>query len=206
MLKLFYAPSSSALAAHIALEEAEASYELAKIDLAADEQRRPEYLKINPNGRVPALATEHGFLSENPAILAYIAQSFPKARLAPLGDAFAFARMQAFNNYLSSTVHVAHSHKRRAARWADDPVAITDMRRKVPETMAACFEVIENAMFVGPWAMGGDFTVADGYLFTLARWLEQDDVDPKRFPKVLEHRNRMAERASVKKIIVHHAR
>ncbi|HEY4164605.1 MAG TPA: glutathione S-transferase family protein [Dongiaceae bacterium] len=206
MLKLFYAPSSSALAAHIALEEAGASYELAKVDLAADEQRRPEYLKINPNGRVPALATERGHLSENPAILAYIAQSFPKAQLAPLDDPFAFARMQAFNNYLSSTVHVAHSHNRRAARWADDPAAIADLRRKVPETMAACFEVIENAMFVGPWVMGADFTVADCYLFTLARWLEQDEVDPKRFPKVLDHRNRMAERASVKKIIVHHAR
>ena len=100
MLKLFIAPNTCALASHIALEEAAARYKTVRIDFSANEQRKPEYLAINPKGRVPALATEHGVLTETPAILAFIAQSFPQARLAPLADPFEFARVQAFNSYL----------------------------------------------------------------------------------------------------------
>src|SRR5688572_13285101 len=110
MLKLFYAPGSCALASHIALEESGAPYEAERVDLGGGQQRSPAYLKLNPKGRVPALATDRGVISENPAILAYIAQAFPKAKLAPLDDPFAFARIQAFNGYLSSTLHVAHAH------------------------------------------------------------------------------------------------
>ena len=66
----------------------------------------PEYLAVNPKGRVPALMTDRGILTETPAILAVIAQSFPQANLAPLADPFAFARAQAFNSYLCSTAHV----------------------------------------------------------------------------------------------------
>ena len=98
MLKLFYAPGSCALASHIALEEAGAKYGAVRVDLRAKDQRKPEYLAINPKGRVPALVTDKGVLTENPAILAFVAQSFPEARLAPLDDAFAFARVQAFNS------------------------------------------------------------------------------------------------------------
>ena len=91
MLKLFYAPGSCALASHVALEEVGAEYEAVRVDLRANDQRKPEYLAINPKGRVPALVTDKGVLTENPAILAFVAQSFPEARLAPLDDAFAFA-------------------------------------------------------------------------------------------------------------------
>ena len=100
MLKLFYAPNTCALASHIALEEAGADYQTVRLDFRADEQRKPEYLAINPKGRVPALATDRGILTETPAILAFVAQSFPQAKLAPLDDPFAFARVQAFNTYL----------------------------------------------------------------------------------------------------------
>src|SRR5215467_14556148 len=119
MLKLFYAPNTCARASHIALQESGADYETVRVDFASDEQRKPEYLRINPKGRVPALATDKGILTENPAILAFVAQSFPKARLAPLDDAFAFGRIQAFNSYLCSTVHVAHAHRIRGYRWVD---------------------------------------------------------------------------------------
>ena len=67
---------------------------------------------------MPALVTDRGVLTETPAMLAYIAQTFPKAKLAPLDDAFAFAQVQSFNSYLCSTVHVAHAHKGRGYRWA----------------------------------------------------------------------------------------
>jgi glutathione S-transferase len=200
MLKLFYSPGSCALASRIALEEAGAPYELVRVDFSKGEQRGPDYLKINPKGRVPALATDRGVLTENPAILAYIAQSFPAARLAPLDDAYAFGQVQAFNAYLASTVHVAHAHGPRGSRWADDPAAIAEMKRKVPETVAACFELIEAALPQdGGWVMGAQYTICDPYLFTIASWLESDGVDVTRFPKVLDHRNRMAERPAVKK-------
>jgi glutathione S-transferase len=201
MIKLFYAPHTCCLASHIALEDAGAEYETVRIDFAAHGQRSQDYLAINPKGRVPALVTDRGALTETPAILAFIAQSFPGAGLAPVHDPFAFAQVQAFNSYLCSTLHVNHSHRMRGSRWADDPAAITAMQRKVPESVAACYDLIERHMLKEPWVMGATYTICDPYLFTIAQWLEQDGVDPSRFPKVMAHRGRMSERAQVRKAI-----
>ena len=201
MIKLFYASDTCSLASHIALEDAGADYSTARISFANDEQRKPEYLAINPKGRAPALVTDKGVLTETPAILAFIAQSFPQARLAPLDDPFGFAEVQAFNSYLCSTLHVAHAHRMRGNRWADDPAAIAAMQRKVPESVASCYQLIEEKMLGGPWVMGETYTICDPYLFTMAQWLEQDGVDPSRFPKVIDHRRRMSERPAVQKAI-----
>src|SRR3954454_6097602 len=127
MLKLYYSPGSCALASHLALEEAGAAYTAERIDFKGNQQNSPEYLKINPKGRVPALVTDRGVLTETPAILVYIAQTFPKANLASLENAFAFAEVQAFNSFLCSTLHVAHAHRMRGHRWADDEEAIASM-------------------------------------------------------------------------------
>ena len=199
MLTLYYAPGACSLASHIALEDSGAKYVATRVDFASKQQTAPDYLAINPKARVPALVTPRGVLTETPAILTFIAQSFPGAALAPLDDPFAFATMQAFNSYLCSTVHVAHAHRMRGYRWVDDSAAIEAMRRKVPETVGACFDLIERTMFAGPWAMGDFYTIADPYLFTLAQWLEADGVDPARLPRVAEHRARMMQRPSVKK-------
>ena len=139
MLTLFYAPRTCALASHIALEEAGAKYELRRLDFSKAEQQTSDYLAVNPKGRVPALATPRGTLTETPAILAFVAQSFPEKRLAPLYDPFAFAELQAVNSYICATLHVAHAHKLRGSRWADDPAAIEAMMATVPETVGACF-------------------------------------------------------------------
>ena len=200
-MKLYFATGTCALASHIALEEAGAEYSTVRINFATSEQRSPEYLAINPKGRVPSLVTDKGILTETPAMLAYIAQSYPKAKLAPLEDAFRFAEVQAFNSYLCSTVHVAHAHRMRGHRWVDDPSAIDAMKKKVPETVAACFELVESKMLQGPWVMGETYTICDPYLFTLAQWMEGDGVDPARFPKVSAHRDRMAERPAVRKVV-----
>jgi glutathione S-transferase len=197
-------PATCALATHIALHEAGADFTLVKLDFAAQQQQSPDYLKVNAKGRVPALATEHGVLTETPALLAFIAQRFPEKQLAPLDDAFRFAQMQEFNSYLASTMHVAHAHKRRGARWADDPAAQEAMRRKVPQTMRACAELIEQHLgrqADGPWVMGGQYTVADGYLYTIAGWLEGDDVDTSTLPRLLAHRARMNQRPAVQKAV-----
>ena len=129
MLKLYYAPGTCALASHIALQEAGASYTAERLDFKTNQQNSPEYLAINPKGRVPSLVTDRGILTETPAMLAFIAQSFPLAKLVPLDDAFAFAQAQAFNSYLCSTVHVAHAHKGRGYRWATEENSFADMKR-----------------------------------------------------------------------------
>lgn len=201
MLKFYYAPGTCALASHIALEEAGAAYEAVRLSFEDGEQRKPDYLAVNPKGRVPALVTDRGILTETPALLAFIAQSFPAARLAPLEDAFAFARVQAFNSYLCSTVHVAHAHRRRGARWADDQAAIEAMQKKVPQTVGECFDLIEREMIEAPWVMGSAYTICDPYLFTIAGWLEGDGVDIQRFPKVRDHHARMAARPAVQRAL-----
>ena len=200
-MTLYYAPHTCALASHIALEHAGADYQLRRIDFSKNEQRSADYLRINPKGRVPALVTNRGILTETPALLIFIAQSFPAAKLAPLEDPFALARVQSFNSYLCSTVHVAHSHRMRGYRWADDPMAIEAMKRKVPQSVGECFEVIEREMLQGPWVLGAHYTVCDIYLFTLAQWLEADGVDLRRIPKVADHRRRMSENLVVARAI-----
>jgi len=200
MLKLYYAPGTCALASHIALQEAGAAYTTERVDFKTNQQNSPEYLAINPKGRVPALVTDRGILTETPAMLAFIAQSFPQAKLAPLDDPFEFAQLQAFNSYLCSTVHVAHAHRPRGYRWATEEASFADMKRKVPETMGAAFALIERDLR-GPWVMGAAYTICDPYLFTLAQWLEGDGVDLSVLPKVIDHRKRMAQRPAVRQAI-----
>lgn len=201
MLQLLYAPHTCSLATHIALVDAGAAYTLRRIDFSTTEQQSPDYLAINPKARVPSLITSRGVLTETPAMLAFVAQSYPDAMLAPLTDPFRFGELQAFNSYLCSTVHVAHAHRMRGYRWADDSAAIAAMQKKVPQSVGACFNLIERHMLRGPWVMGDVYTIADPYLFTLAQWLEADGVDPEQLPRVAEHRERMLQREGVKRAL-----
>jgi glutathione S-transferase len=207
VLTLYFAPHTCALATHIVLEEVGADYLAKRIDFATNQQRSPEYLKINPKGRVPALVTDRGILTETPAMLVYVAQSFPHphlgSALTPIDDPFLFAEIQSFNSWLCSHLHVAHAHRMRGYRWvdADDTHSIAAMQRKVPQSVGDSFALVEREMLKGPWVMGERYTICDPYLFTLAQWLEADGVDPKTIPRVIDHRRRMSERATVKKSI-----
>lgn len=203
MLKLYYSAHTCSLATHIVLEDVGADYSTVRIDFRTEQQKSAEYLKVNPKARVPALVTDKGILTETPAMLVYVAQSFPASRLALMDDPFAFAQVQSFNSYLCSHLHVAHAHRMRGHRWvdADDAASIAAMQRKVPESVGGAFEMIEREMLKGPWVMGESYTICDAYLFTLAQWLEADGVDPARIPRVVDHRRRMSERPSVKKAI-----
>jgi glutathione S-transferase len=191
---------SCAVATHLALEEAGAEYSSVKLDFSAGDQRKPDFLKINPKGRVPVLVTPQGILTENVALLLYVAQSYPKANLAPT-DPFHLAMMQAFNAWVASTVHVAHAHKMRGARWTDDPAAIETLKIKVPQNMTECAALIENEYLQGPWVMGNQFTVADCYLFIMTNWMPGDGVDLTKFPKLTAHYAAMNERPAVKKVM-----
>lgn len=203
MLKLYFAAGTCAMAAHIVLEEAGADYEAVRLEFASNDQKQPEFLAINPKARVPALVTPQGVLTETPAILAFVAQSFPAAALAPT-EPYAFARAQAFNSYLCSTVHVAHAHKGRGSRWTDDAAALESLKQKVPHNMAACFALIEREMLAGPWVLGAAYSVCDAYLFTMSRWLAGDGVDVARFPAVQAHAQRMGARPAVQRVLARH--
>ncbi|RMW97868.1 glutathione S-transferase family protein [Allofranklinella schreckenbergeri] len=202
-LTLYSARGTCALATHIALLEAGADFDLVLLDFAQQAQRSAGYLALNPKGRVPLLRTPQGVLTETPALLVYVAQRFAQARLAPLEDAWAFAQMQAFNSYLVSTAHVAHSHRLRAARWSDDAAARQSMAAKVPQNMRDAFAYIEqNYLPEGcDWVMGDAYTVADPYLFTVAGWLAGDSVDIGEFPKVAAHYARMQQRPAVQQAL-----
>ena len=200
-MRLYYAPGSCARASHIALREADAEFELKLVDFASAEQRKASYHEVNPKGRVPALATKGGTLTETPAILGYVAQSYPEAKLAPFDDAFEMARLQSFNAYLCATVHVAHAHSRRGERWADDADAIAEMKRKAPEVVADCFALLESELVAGPWVLGDRYSTADPYLFTLTQWLPMHGLQAADYPKIHAHLARMISRPAVQAAI-----
>jgi glutathione S-transferase len=200
-LTLLGAKNSCSLATHLALEEAGADYVFKSVDTAAGEQRAPAFLKMNPKGRVPVLVTHQGALTENVALLLYVAQTHAHANLAPLGDAFALAKLQAFNAYLSSTVHVAHAHKVRGSRWTDSAVAIETMKSKVQQNMTDCAVVIENEFLVGPWVLGSKFSIGDCYLHVVTHWMMGDGVDMQQFSKLTAHHAAMLKRPAVQKVM-----
>jgi len=199
MLTLYYTPNTCALASLITLEEIGADFKLERISFPKEEQKSAEFLKVNPKARVPALVTDHGILTETPAILAYLAQTNPDAKLAPQADPFLFARMQEFNSYLCSTLHVAHAHRMRGHRWVDDAAAIEAMKRKVPESVGQSFALVEKQALAGPYVLGDQYSVADAYLFTLSRWMNNDGLNPADYPKVQAHAVLIGARPAVQK-------
>jgi glutathione S-transferase len=203
MLKLYYGPNACSLASHIALADAHAQFEIVCLDLKAGDQRKPDYLAINPKARVPALVTDRGVLTENPVILGWVAQTYPQAQLKPDGDFFTFSEMQAFNIYLASTVHVAFAHLFRSERWLDSDEAKQEMRKKVPAVLAGVFGLVEERLSDGrPWVCGSQYTVADPYLYVFARWLEREGAGGSAsMPLTRAHRERMQQRATVQRIL-----
>jgi len=196
MLKIYVSPGSIALASVILLEEVEADYELTILDFSRNEQKEANYQAVNPKGRVPALITESGTLTETPAILLYIAQRFGSDSLVGAHDPFVFAQIQEFNSYLASTVHVAHAHRLRGSRWTDDPQALESLKKKVPESMTQVVRLVEDHLFQGPWVHGEAYTICDPYLFTISSWLESDRVDTAALPRILAHREKMLARSA----------
>ena len=160
MIRLYYAPGACSLAPHIALEEVGARYELSRVDLAANQQNSAEYLRINPKARVPALIDGDWVLTEAPAILRYIAARHPAAGLWPW-DPREEARCAEWLNWISSTIHVAFVHVRRAARYAADPHAVEDVAATAKKTCRDLWGAVEDKLGDAPWAIGERYSVAD---------------------------------------------
>jgi len=202
VLKFFYIPGACSVAPHIVLEESGAEYEENPIDYAAGDHRKPEFLKLNPKGFVGVLVTDRGPITENPAIMAYVAHQFPKARLAPR-DPFEFAQVQSFNMFLSSAVHVTFRHLSRPPLFADGPEAAKALAAKVPEMTHKYFGMIEEQLADGrPWVHGDTWTISDPYLFIYSSYLQRGDRgDPDRFPLVRAHRERVLTRPATQRVL-----
>ncbi len=198
-MQLYYAPHTISIAVAIALEEAGLEHELVKLDFANREQTTKAYHQINPKGRVPALVVDGGILTETGALLEYIADLAPEKALRPT-DPILLARMREVMFYLASTMHVNHAHKMRGARWASEPSSFKDMKRKVPETMAASCDYISQFGLRGPFVLGDTLSLADCYLYVVCTWLEGDGVKLDRFPKITAFMAAMEARDSVKAV------
>jgi glutathione S-transferase len=199
-MKLFYSPGSVAAASLIALCETDATFEPVLLDFASKEHTKPEYLAINPKGRVPALITKAGIITETPAILTYIADTNPSANLIPT-DPFGRAKVNEMLSYLASTVHVNHAHRMRGYRWADQQNSWDDMTAKVAQTVYESFGLIETALGKGPWVIGSQYTIADAHLYIITSWLEGDGVPLSKLPNVAAHFARMNTRPAVKRAL-----
>ncbi|APE45192.1 hypothetical protein BOO69_18535 [Sulfitobacter alexandrii] len=197
MLTLYYSRGSSALAAHILLIEVGAAFDTVEVSIAGGRHRTPEFTALNPKGRIPALGTPEGILTENPAILEYIAATHPHAGLIP-GSPYDQARARSLCAYICATVHVAFAHGKRADRWADDPAARDAMRTKVRENLLDCADLLERHLLEGPWALGPRFGYCDPYLFLVGRWMKAHDLTLASFPRMEAHSRLMLERPATK--------
>lgn len=204
MLRFYFSKGSSAVAAHILLEEVGAEYQAVEVSIQDGAHRRPEFLTINPKARIPALDTQDGVLTENPAILEYIAAAHPASECLPAGI-FAQAKARELCAYLASTAHVAFAHLRRGGRWADSDAALTDMRARVPGNLADCAAHLETNLALGPWALGQGFTYCDPYLFQFVRWLKGAGVAVQDYPRLSTHLGAMLERESVRRVLDVHS-
>lgn len=199
-MRLYYAKGTIAVAVAIALHEAGLAFEPVRLDFQAGDQRKPDYHAVNPKGRVPALVTAQGILTETGAILDYIADLAPQADLRP-ADPYEAAQMRAAMYYLASTMHVNHAHRARGTRWADEESSLADMRAKAVQTMTESAQFVETHMLRGPFVMGAMLTLADPYLYVATGWLTGDGVDVAPFPKIRAFREAMAARASVAQVV-----
>jgi glutathione S-transferase len=200
MLKLFHSPGACSLVPHIALEEAGADYEAVRVMLAKGEHLKPEYLAINPHARVPALATDEGAITENIAILNYIADRFGAAGSVPRGDAFAAAKCNELLGWFASSVHISFAQVWRQARFTDDESVHPAIHLGGRQALERQFAEIEEMIGDG-WLVGDRFSAADTYALLFFRWGRRIDMDMAPYPKWAALNARLLEVTSVRRAV-----
>ena len=182
-LQLYFAPGSSSLAPLVALEELDIPYVGHRLDLAAGDQRKPDYLKVNPRGRVPTLVVDGQPVTEVLAILTYLAHRYPHSELLPLADPLKLAKAYEVMSWFASTVHVAFAQIARPERYADDEATKAALATPGEARFARTLTDIEHlAQGPGPWLLGETFSVVDAYALVIWRWAERRQIDTARYP------------------------
>ena len=203
MLKLYYSPGACSLVSHIALHEAGAEHEAERIDFASGQQRSEDYLAINPHGRVPALVTDQGIITENLAILGYIADTFGAPGSIPRGDAFQTAKTMQLLSWLSGTVHAtAFAAMFRPNRFTPDESLHPGLKEGAHAALTSHFVELDDLCGDG-WLAGTDYTAADSYAAVFYRWARAAKFDLSLYPRWTALVSRVVERPAVVRAIGH---
>jgi len=200
VLKLFYSPGACSLATHIALEEAGAEFEPVRVTLAQGEHLKPEYLAINPHARVPALATDRGIITENIAILNFIADQFGGDGSVPRGDDHAAARCNELLGWFASTVHISFAQVWRAGRFTPDESVHAAIIAGGRDNLEQHFAEIEG-LPGERWLAGHALSAADTYALTFFRWGKRIGMDMGRYPRWAALCERLLARPSVQRAL-----
>jgi glutathione S-transferase len=201
VLTLYYAPGACSLAAHIALEESGEKYEARKVDLSKGEQRTPEYLKIHPLGRVPALLLDSGKpLTENTAILPYLGKRFKLWPADPIADAQALSVI----GFFAASVHPAHGHIGRPERYATDKAAHANIQETGKKSFVGYLEQIDG-MYAGREWLGDKYSVLDPYALVFYSWGVKRELGVQQLKNYTAAKDRMMQRPAVRKIIENEA-
>ena len=200
MLKLYHAPGSCSLVPHIALEEAGAEFETVRVNLAQGEQLKPEYLAINRHGRVPALATDHGVITENPAIINLIADLYGAPGSVPKNDIYVKAETNSLLAWCASTIHVTFATIWRGSRFTSDESVWPALQQGGREALARHFDELES-LCTGEWLVGGQFTAVDSYALTFLRWAKRVGLDIGKYPGWVALAGRVAARPAVQRVM-----
>jgi len=201
-IALYYGPGACSMAPHIVLNEIGVDYEPRKMNLAEKAQYAPEYLAINPKGRVPVLQMDGFVLTEVPALLTYLGQRFPQAGLLPAGGE-AMGRCLEWLAYCSSTVHPAYAHLRRPERYLDDGAAHPPLQAKGEQNFIDSIGYINGKLEGRQYAAGDVYSVADAYLLVFFGWangLKKFDM-AKTYPHYAAWARRVLQRPAVQKVI-----
>jgi glutathione S-transferase len=191
-MKLYYSPGACSLSPHIALLEAGLPHDLVKVDLRAKKlENGDDYLKINPKGQVPALALDNGDLvTEGPVIVQMIADKVSAKNLAPARDSAERYKLLEWLNFIS-----AELHKNFGPMFS--PVLADDAKAFFKDRVMGKFKYVDGALAGHDYLMGKQFTVADGYLFTMLSWADRMKFDLSAMPNLLAYKARVAARPKV---------
>lgn len=196
-MKLYFAPGSCSLSSHIVALEAGIPLTLMKVDTSAKKvEDGGDYLAINPKGYVPALQLDNGeVLTENPAILQYLADSKPNAKLVPASSTFERYRLQEMLGYINSEIHKSYSP-------LFQPSTPPETRKDRENNLRKRYALLEQRLAKQPYLFGEQFTVADAYLFVVTSWAKFVKVDLSEFPNLLAFQARVAARPAVQAALV----
>ncbi|WP_454885370.1 glutathione S-transferase C-terminal domain-containing protein [Sphingomonas oryzagri] len=201
MFKLYYNPGSCSLAAHAALVESGLAYQIEKIDLTVAANEDANYRAINPWARVPALVTSYGVLTENIAILNFIADLVPEKNLLPRPASLEHARALEWMALLSSTVHVAFRPLFRPGRLAATEAGQADVAAVGLVNLNHVLGLLDERVGSRPFVLGADFSLVDLYLFVFLTWMQRPVLNGKLIerPNLAAARLRLTERVSVRR-------
>jgi glutathione S-transferase len=191
-MKLYYAPGACSLSPHIALKEAGIPHELVKVDLRAKTTAGGgDYTKLNPKGQVPALELDSGeVVTEGPVIVQMIADRVPASKLAPANGTPERYKLQEWLSYIGSEVHKSFGPLFAPAL---DDNAKAFFRNRVTGKLA----YIDGKLAGHDYLMGSQFTVADGYLYTMLRWADGLKIDLSSMKNLMAYKERVAARPNV---------